>query len=54
MAEKFIPYEKLSPKERRRLDAKRRRTWEGQDPRTRVVPSGKAYSRKVKHKEKLW
>lgn len=54
MAEKFIPYEKLSRKERRKIDAKSRRTWEGIDPRTRVVPNGKAYTRKTKHREKLW
>lgn len=53
VAEKFIPYEKLSPKERRKLDAKNRRTWEGIDPRTRVVPNGKAYTRKVKHKNRV-
>lgn len=50
MAEKFIPYEKLSRKERRKLDAKRRSTWAGLNPRTRVVPNGKIYTRKVKHK----
>ena len=54
MPDKFIPYEKLSRKERRKLDAKGRRTWEGLNPRTRVVPNGKAYTRKVKHKETSW
>ncbi|MBP1535622.1 MAG: hypothetical protein J6I46_12335 [Ruminococcus sp.] len=52
MAERFIPYEKLSPKERRKIDAKRRRSWDGLSPVTRAVPNGKAYSRKVKHKNR--
>ncbi|MBQ8967497.1 hypothetical protein [Ruminococcus sp.] len=52
MTEKFIPYEKMSKKQRRELDAKARNLW-GADPRTRVVPNGKAYKRKPKHKAEL-
>ena len=52
MTERFIPYEKLSPGERRKIDAKRRRIWDGLSPVTRAVPNGKAYSRKIKHKNK--
>ncbi len=51
MAERFIPYEKMSKKQRRSVDAKRRNLW-GTDPCTRVVPNGKAYTRKVKHKNR--
>lgn len=50
MDEKFIPYEKMSAKERRKLDAKQRRSWDGFDPATRVRPSGKVYKRSDKHK----
>ena len=50
MEEKFIPYEKMSYRERRKQDAKRRRTWGGFDPRTRVKKNGKAYNRADKHK----
>ena len=48
--DKFIPYEKLSKKEKRRLDSKKRRTWGGSDPSTRVIRSKKTYTRKQKHK----
>ncbi|MCR5021888.1 hypothetical protein [Ruminococcus sp.] len=50
MEEKFIPYEKMSAKERRKIDNKRRGTWGGMVPVTRTVPSGKTYTRKIKHK----
>lgn len=43
--EKFIPYEKLSKKERRRLDAAKRGSWGGLDPVTRVPRNPKAYKR---------
>lgn len=42
---KFVPVEKLSKKARRELDAKRRGSWCGLDPTTRVVPNKKAYDR---------
>ncbi len=42
---KFIPYEKLSKKERRKLDAAKRGSWGGLDPVTRVPPNPKAYKR---------
>ena len=47
--EKFIPYEKLSKKEKRKLDAARRGTWGGLDPVTRVPRNPKAYKR-----DKAW
>ena len=43
--EKFIPYEKLSKKEKRRLDAQRRTTWGPVSPVTRKPENSKAYSR---------
>ena len=43
--EKFIPYEKLSKKEKRRLDLSRRTTWGNLNPVTRKPVSSKAYNR---------
>lgn len=44
--EKFIPYEKLSKKEKRKLDLAKRQTWGGFDPVTRKPQNSKAYNRK--------
>ena len=44
--EKFIPYEKLSKKKKRELDAKRRGTWGALNPVTRKSPDPRAYNRK--------
>ena len=44
--EKFIPYEKLSKKEKRRIDHSRRRTWGDVNPVTRKSVSAKIYNRK--------
>ena len=43
--EKFIPYEKLSKKEKRRLDNRRRNTWGEVNPVTRKPENSKAYNR---------
>lgn len=43
---KTIPYQKLSKKERRALDAKRRNTWGDINPVTRRPDNPKAYNRK--------
>ena len=43
--EKFVPYEKLSKKEKRRMDALRRGTWQGINPVTRKSVNPKAYNR---------
>ena len=43
--EKFIPYEKLSKKEQRKLDQAKRQTWGGISPITRKPPNSRAYSR---------
>lgn len=42
---KFIPYEKLSKKQQRELNASRRGTWGSMSPVTRRVENGKAYNR---------
>lgn len=44
--ERFVPYEKLSKKKKRALDAARRGTWGALDPRTRRASDPKAYKRK--------
>lgn len=51
--EKFIPYEKMSKKEKRKLDSAKRRDWNGLNPATRIAGKDKKYSRKIKHPEKL-
>ena len=43
--EKFIPYEKLSKKEKRKLDQARRQTWGELNPVTRKPANSKAYNR---------
>ena len=42
---KFVPYEKLSKKEKRKLDAARRNTWGDLNPVTRKPQNSKAYNR---------
>ena len=50
---KFIPYEKLSKKEKRRVDEIKRRSWLGINPVTRIADTDrKNYKRKSKHPEK--
>ena len=43
--EKFIPYEKLSKKEKRKIDMARRQTWGELNPVTRKPENSKAYNR---------
>lgn len=43
--EKFIPYEKLSKKEKRLRDAQKRGSWNGVNPVTRKSEHPKAYKR---------
>ena len=43
---KFVPYEKLSKKEKRAHDLKRRVVWDNVRPVTRVIKSKKVYDRK--------
>ena len=51
MMEKFIPYEKLSKKEKRKIDQARRQTWGELNPVTRKPENSKAYNRK---KSQAW
>ena len=44
--EKFIPFEKLSKKKQRELNAIRRKDWNGINPGTRKSENPKAYTRK--------
>ena len=44
--EKFIPYEKLSKKEKKRRNAIRRGSWYGINPVTRKPANSKAYNRR--------
>ena len=44
--EKYIPYEKLSKKEKRRVDASRRGSWGCMSPVTRKPDSSRAYNRR--------
>ena len=43
--EKFIPYEKLSKKEKRKIDRAKRQTWGELNPVTRKPENSKAYNR---------
>lgn len=42
----YIPYEKLSKKEKRKLDAAKRNTWGDLSPVTRKPQNSKAYNRR--------
>ena len=43
--EKFTPYEKLSKKEKRKIDQARRQTWGSLNPVTRKPANSKVYNR---------
>ena len=49
--EKFIPYDKLSKKERKKLNTEQRGTWGGMSPVTRKPQNPRAYNRR---KEQAW
>ena len=49
--DKFIPYEKLSKKEKRKINQARRQTWGELNPVTRKPENSKAYSR---NKSRNW
>ena len=53
MVEKFIPYEKLSKNEKRKLDAAKRGSWGGLNPVTRKPLSPKAYKRSKSWKREV-
>lgn len=44
--QKFVPFEKLSKKEREKLNKERRRSWGALNPVTRKPENPKAYNRK--------
>ena len=44
--EKFIPYEKLSKKEKRKIDQAKRQTWGELNPVTRKPANSKVYNRR--------
>ena len=44
---KFVPYEKLSKKKQRELNAVKRVSWNGLNPVTRKPENPKAYNRKA-------
>ena len=44
--EKFFPYEKLSKKEKRKIDQAKRQTWGELNPVTRKPENSKAYNQK--------
>ena len=48
--EKIIPYEKLSKKKQRELDAAKRGSWNGLNPVTRRPENAKAYNRRKAQK----
>lgn len=43
---KYVPYEKRSKKEKRKLDGAKRTTWGSLNPVTRKPENSRAYSRK--------
>lgn len=49
--EKYIPYEKLSKKQQKAINAQKRGSWGGMNPVTRKPEHSKAYNRQ---KAKKW
>ena len=50
--DKFVSYDKMSKKEKKKIDSAKRGSWNGVDPATKVVETGKKrYKRKPKHPE---
>ena len=49
--EKFVPYDKLSKKKKKELDAQRRGSWYGINPVTRKPENPRAYNRR---KARTW
>ncbi|MDO5558330.1 MAG: hypothetical protein Q4F95_01895 [Oscillospiraceae bacterium] len=51
--DKFIPYEKLSKKNKRKIDISKRNDWSGINPVTRVADTdAKKYVRKPKYPDR--
>lgn len=51
--DKYIPYEKLSKKEKRKLDSKKRNTWGALNPITRKPENSRAYNRSDMKKQRF-
>lgn len=50
--DKFVPYDKMSKKEQKKINDEKRRDWNGIDPATKVAETDKKrYKRKPKHKK---
>ena len=43
---RYVPYDKMSKREKREINNRRRRTWKGLNPVTRKPPDPRAYRRK--------
>lgn len=51
--EKFVPFEKMSKKEQKKINDSKRKDWNGLNPVTRVAGEDKKlYKRKPKHPDK--
>ena len=48
--DKYVPFEKLSKKKQRELNARRRGSWNGVRPVSRKIESAKAYDRRKARK----
>lgn len=48
--EKYVPYEKLSPKKKKEIDRQKRGSWYGINPVTRKPTNSKAYNRRKARK----
>ncbi len=48
--EKFVPFEKLSKKKQRELNARKRGSWNGVRPVSRKIENAKAYDRRKARK----
>lgn len=49
--EKFIPFEKLSRKEQKKINSLKRNDWNGLNPVTKITEDKKKYKRKPKYPE---
>lgn len=43
----FVPYAKMSKKERKKIDSAKRGSWNGVNPVTRIVENKKLYNRQA-------
>lgn len=46
---RFVPYEKMSKREKREIDIRKRQGWDGLNPCTKKIPSARIYNRKKKY-----